>query len=859
MNYKKCERVLEKIDNAFREYGKNRVFLTGNNLNDIFLRDLRDGAYSLFENLKFYAENEKEFNWFLYVKEDKKVIYYQKKNGKLELTTKDEFIKQKMNEAGKKFLNKGKDLNLNSTKNSNINDEVDKKIDESLEDEQFYRILKEIIDEEKHKEKNVFIYIENFDWTASFYTTDADAKLINAIKGLEKLKKHLVIISLKQLKTLEERYFEEYDDKEVIKIGKPNMKEIENLLFRISWIELGRELPNLDYETLASQFCKSGNTLRECSRIFKGKLKEFKLNLTLDNFIFKTKIDENVSWKDVILDTKTKEIIYKNIDRFIKEENSTKKGMILTGPPGTGKTYIAKAIANEQKVYFMCPKLSDLKGQYVGQSAPKIKELFEEARLNEPTLIFLDEVDTLFPLRDSEDGDSYTKDITNEFLQQLDGVNTGTQKIYVLAATNRIESIDLAVKSRLGMPLEIGLPNEEERELHFKINLKKNLPKDFWKNLPLQYKNNLIDRSEGMSGRDIKDFSSILKNSLDKTELKDSKQIYMIHFNKAFKERKKFLINELQNKTGLLCISPEKIGEKELFGIEKLKTKIQDTVNQIKIIEREKRKDFQLELQNGILLYGPPGNGKSEIVEEVAKSQGMIFIKVESRDIIGYSNRDTLTNLDNIFSQSLQLSKVCEEDEGVMLFFDELDSLAGEGISSIIRGTLLGKLADKRGIRSNSSKLIFLGATNYYDQIDEAVKRKGRFDIHLELDNPQKETALKIIQSMLKKQKILINEDNTFEIIDIFYEIIKDLEVNKNIKGLRKVFENLEFDETDKNKLEKKITKMKENFLISSSYMKNMVTELKRFILKEENELKKGEFLKLTHKKLLEFKEEIEI
>lgn len=857
MNYKKCERVLGKIDNAFKEYGKNRIFLTGNNLNDIFLRDLKDGAYSLFENLKFYAEDKKELNWFLYIKEDKKVVYYQKINEKLQLSTKDEFLKQKMNEKGKNFLYKNKNLNLKD--NGNETEEVNKKIEENLEDEQFYRILKEIIDEEKHKEKNILMYIENFDWTANFYSTDADDKLINALKGLEKLKKHLVVISLKQTKTLEERYYEEYDDKEIIKIGKPNMKEIEILLFRISWMELGKDLPNLDYETLASQFCKSGNNLRECSRIFKGKLKEYGEELTLDNFIFKTKVDENVAWKDVILNEETKEKIYKNIDKFIKEENNTKKGMILTGPPGTGKTYIAKAIANEHKIYFMCPKLSDLKGQYVGQSAPKIKDLFEEARLNEPTLIFLDEVDTLFPLRDSEDGDSYTKDITNEFLQQLDGVNTGTQKVYVLAATNRIESIDLAVKSRLGMPLEIGLPNESERESHFKVNLKKSLPKDFWRNLSLECKNDLIERSESMSGRDIKDFSSILRNSLDKSEIKDSTQIYKIHFNKAFRERKKFLIAELQNKTGLICLSPEKISEKELFGVEKLKRKIEDTVNQIRIAERDKRKDYKLDLQNGILLFGPPGNGKSEIVEEVAKSQGMIFIKVESKDIVGYTNRDTLINLDNIFSQSLQLSKVCEENEGVMLFFDEFDSLAGEGISSVVRGTLLGKLADKKGVRSNKSKLIFLGATNYYEEIDEAVKRKGRFDIHLELDNPKKEIALKIIQSMLKKQKILVVEDNIEELLDIFYETIKTIEVDKKIKGLIKVFENLDFDEVEKNKLDRKIEKMKSNLLISSSYIKNMIIELKRFILKRDRELKKGDSLRLTYKKLLEFKEEIEI
>ena len=151
--------------------------------------------------------------------------------------------------------------------------------------------------------------------------------------------------------------------------------------------------------------------------------------------------------------------------RTFKDGESKERGILLYGPPGTGKTMIAKAMATEEKLYFLAPKLSELKGEYVGQSAPKVKELFEEARANEPTLIFLDEVDTLFPARDHGDGDSYTKDMVNEFLQQLDGVDTGEQRIIVLAATNREYMIDPAVKSRLGDAIKISLPEEKELSL----------------------------------------------------------------------------------------------------------------------------------------------------------------------------------------------------------------------------------------------------------------------------------------------------------------------------------------------------------------------------------------------------------
>lgn len=855
MSYNKCERVIDKIDKSFKEYGKNRIFLMGNNLNDIFLRNLKDGCYSLIENLKFYVKDSDKLNWFIYIKENKKVEYYEKKADKLILKKREDFIKQKIDKQANKFLNKAKS---NKTENnSEINNAVDESM-ENLENEEYSRILIEIIDKNMHTDKEVLVYVENLDWSAQFYENETDSKFINAIKNLEKLRKHLVVVSLKQVETLKNKYYEEYDDKELITIGKPNMQEIEIMLHRISWMKYGYSLKNLDYEGLASQFSKSDNNLRECSRIFKEKLEKFQEKLVLENFNFKNKVEENVKWKDIILCEETKNKIIDYMKAFKKEEKTNKKGLVFTGPPGTGKTYIAKAIANEEKVYFMCPKLSDLKGQFVGQSAPKIKALFEEARLNEPTLIFLDELDTLFPVRDSDDGDSYTKDITNEFLQQLDGVNTGTQKIFVLGATNRIESIDPAVKSRLGNPLEIPLPKDEEIIDHFKVNLKDILSKEFWNNLSPKFIENLKERSEGMSGRDIKDFSQNLKSIIKNSSLKDSNDIYTICFAVAFKGRRNFLIEDLKSKTGLVCLQPKDIAEKKLYGIDKLKEKIEDVVKQIRDQEREKREDFQLDLQNGILLYGPPGNGKSEVVEDIAKKLEMIFIKVESKDIIGYSNKDTLSNLDNIFSQSIQLSKVCDKNEGVILFFDEFDSLAGIDISSTIRGTLLGKLADKRGIRNNNSKLILVGATNFYDQIDDAVKRNGRFDLHLELDNPIKEVACKIINSLLRKENILILEENENDSIYEFYDIIKLKEVNKQIKKFEKMIDVFTLDNNlEKEKIEKRIEQIKEELTVSSSYIKNMIIELKRFIIKTKT-FEKGQPLKITKTNILEFKENIE-
>lgn len=789
MSYDKSERLLKRIDKSYKEYGKNRVFLVGKHIQDLFYKDIKTGALGVLNSLKNYVEETENFKWFIYINQ-KKVEFY-KKNGeeKLEKTKNEDFLIRKNNALANKFIKNNSELKKRTEKSEEKIEEV-----ENLENKIHIRVIESLLKETKREE--ALVYIEDFDWNAKFYDSEQDNEFIKKIIDLEALNKNLVIISMKKIGLLEEKFFQEYDDKEVLTIDAPSKNEIELILHRVSWKKEKQELKDLDYSMLAAQFSNSNYSLRECIKIFVEKINKYGGKLTIDNFEFKTKVEEKILWKDVILNKDLKDRLELEMKNFIEGKEDLKKGVILTGPPGTGKTHIAKAIANEGKVYFMCPKLSDLKGQYVGQSAPKIKALFEEARLNEPTLIFLDEVDTLFPLRDSDDGDSYTKDITNEFLQQLDGVDTGTQKIFILAATNRIESIDPAVKSRLGNPIEIDLPQEEERELLFKNNLKDVLSENFWKNLSTEYYKDLKIRSAEMSGRDIKNFCSIIKKILETKKEESSDNIYRDCFLITFRERKKMLIDKLKNTTGLRCLYPNDIQAKKLYGIDKIKNKISQIANQIKSENISKRKKFNLDIQNGVLLYGPPGNGKSEIVEEVARNENMILIKIESKDVIGYSMKETLSNLDTIFLQALQLSKVCDKNEGVIIFFDEFDALVGDEMTSALRGTILGKLADKRGIRNNETKLILIAATNFYNKIDEAVKRKGRFDTHLKLKNPTEDIALILIKEFLSQEKMYISSVDSEKLIKEFYE---------KIKGEQKD--------------------------ISSSYIKNEIIELKRFII----------------------------
>ena len=828
MSYNKCERLLANIDSSFREFGKNRVFLIGDNLRDIFLNDLKVGAWDILENLKLYAKETEEFKWFIYFKSNGQVDFYKKNNnGNLDPKQSKDFLATKVNKTASALLGAGK--KNNDSENQKEVDEKVKETTENVEDQLQKRILDVIFDPKKKSQ--VLLYIEDFDWLAKFYDAENDNTLIKKIIEMDKLKRHLIVISLKTMTLLEEKFSQKYDENDVIKIGAPSKKEIELLLHRISWKLLGESIPSLDYDTLSAQFSNANYSLRESSKILRKKIKEYGLELTIENFDFKEKVEEKVTWDDVVLDPETLARVKLEVEEFINGGEEKKKGTVLTGPPGTGKTFIAKAMATEGKVYFMCPKLSDLKGEYVGQSAPKIRDLFAEARANEPTLIFLDELDTLFPSRGSTaDGDSYTKDMTNEFLQQLDGVNTGTQKIYILAATNRIESIDSAVRSRLGMAIEIGLPGIQERRTLFERNLDPVLNSNFWKELSEINLQDLEKRSDGMSGRDIKNFCATLSKQIEKDD-KTADEIYRIYFNAAFAARKYEIIQTLENTTSLRCKMPSDIQSRKLFGIDNQVDKISRIMDRITAESRKKRSKYSSEMENGILLYGPPGNGKTELIEMVAKKKDMILIKVESKDFVGYTPKDTLSTIDDIFSKALHLSRMCDENEGVVLFFDEFDSLVGPNLSPAVRGTVLGKLADKKGVRAHDSKIIVAAATNFYWQLDDAVKRYGRFDCHVELKNPSVESAYEIINSLFKDRKIIIaGMADEKKVIERFYLIVKQDSLEKYLQNNQLTFmDSLTSDEAED--LKKRLEVIKENYTPSSSDLSVMISKLKNFIV----------------------------
>lgn len=853
--YIKCKRLMEDIQKSYLEYGKNRIFLIGDELKDLYLRDIRDGYFDLTESIKDYILHNDRFKWFISVSSSKeKISFYEKnknKNGNLV------FIESKYTDFNPPQHEDSLGLlDMEEKEDSNMEETPDVNLDNSR---QIFGVINVLLEGNHKLGEEICLFIEDLDWVATFYEDQKDNELIKKIKDLEKLKKHLVIISTKDKTLFEETYYEKLDDKEMIVVPKASTEEIEITLYRLTWKAIKKNLRNINMNDLALAFSNSKTSLREVIRIFNKKIKTYGQNLQIEHFEFKEKVKEKIYWKDIEINDRIKEDLITKIRTF-KDGESKEKGILLYGPPGTGKTMIAKAMATEEKLYFLAPKLSELKGEYVGQSAPKVKALFEEARANEPTLIFLDEVDTLFPARDHGDGDSYTKDMVNEFLQQLDGVDTGEQRIIVLAATNREYMIDPAVKSRLGDAIKISLPEEKEIVRMYNNNFKDEFEDNFITMLNQKNKDELIRKSTGMSGRDIKNICESIKKKSQyqdfKSENNENKRndYFKDILNIVFREKMNNIINNMRNNNGLEVFT-DISNINNLYGkdVDKIKKELKSYIKEItettkQRLEREAKK---IKKQNGILLYGPPGNGKTELVKNICKENNLIFVGANGKSFVGNTEKNTLEMIENIFDDAYRLSNICPDEQGVVLFFDEFDSLVGPAMSSTIRGTVLTKIADdksKSGIRHNASKILLMGATNFYDNIDEAVKRPGRFDGHFALRNPRKEDAKKIILETFNQEDIRVSNTG---VIDSFYEVIR-AEDSEDINMTNIVFEKLSSDryEIEDSEIQRMISFLsgskeereqaliffqnaKKKYLCSGSSIKTHIFKLKRFLYNE--------------------------
>ena len=437
------------------------------------------------------------------------------------------------------------------------------------------------------------------------------------------------------------------------------------------------------------------------------------------------------------------------------------KGVLLYGPPGTGKTLLAKAVAGETNAHFISLSGPEIMGKHYGESEERIREIFTQAEENAPSIIFIDEIDSIAPKRDEVSGE-LEKRIVSQLLTLMDGMKS-RGKVVVIAATNRPDSIDPALRrpGRFDREIEIGIPDNEGRFDILSIHTR---------GMPINKKVNLKQISKtthGFVGADLEALSKeaamrSLRRILPEIDLDEEKisseilqkiQITSDDFREALKEVSPSALREVQ--VQIPDVSWDDVG-----GLDELKEELKEAV-EWPIKYKDAYDYVDVESPKGILLHGPPGTGKTLIAKALAKMTESNFISIKGPELLSKWVGESEKGVREIFRKARQAAPC-------IIFLDEVDALvprrgSGGSNSHVTENVVSQILTEIDGLEELNNVLI-IGATNRLDIVDEALLRPGRFDRIIKVSNPDTK-GRKHIFEIHTKNKPLGNDVKISEIV----------------------------------------------------------------------------------------------
>ena len=431
-------------------------------------------------------------------------------------------------------------------------------------------------------------------------------------------------------------------------------------------------------------------------------------------------------------------------------------GILLYGPPGCGKTLLAKVLASESEANMFLINGPEIMNKYYGETEAKIREIFKEAKDNSPSIIFIDEIDAIAPKREDVYGD-VEKRVVAQLLALMDGL-TDRGNVIVLGATNRPEGVDPALRrpGRFDREFEISVPNEDGR-LEILLIHTRGMPVSDDVDLK-----NLASELHGYTGADIKSLCreaamKSINRHLPEIDLETEKisskvlqsmQIKLIDFYNAMHEVVPTAMREFY-------VERPKVWWKDVGGLDKIKKTLTDNLI-VAMKEPSKFTKMGVRPPRGALIYGPPGCGKTLLGRAVATETGANMILVKGPEILSKWIGESEKAVREIFRKA-KAAAPC------VVIFDELDSLAryktGEGgTSDNVLSQLLTEIEE--GI---SSRVVVIGITNRPDILDNSLLRTGRLDLVLYVEPPDEKGRLEIIKILTKKMP-LVNDVKLQEI-----------------------------------------------------------------------------------------------
>jgi len=444
------------------------------------------------------------------------------------------------------------------------------------------------------------------------------------------------------------------------------------------------------------------------------------------------------------------EIPMKHPEIFQKLGINPPKGVLLHGPPGTGKTLLAKAVANESDAHFILLNGPEIMSKFYGESEKKIRDLFEEAEKNAPSIIFIDEIDAIAPKREDVGGEVERR-VVSQLLTMMDGLQ-GRGKVIVVGATNRVNALDEALRrpGRFDREIEINVPDKEGRLAILKIH-SRGMPLSKDVNL-----NNLASMTHGFVGADLESLTkeaamNVLRKNLDKIKL-DEEAIPQEVLEKLIVKHEDFVdalkIVRPSAMREVLVETPN-VGWDDVGGLDKIKKDLKEAIEwPLKYPESFVR--MGIRPSRGILLYGPPGTGKTLLAKAVAKESEANFIQVKGPSLLSMWVGKSEEGVRKIFERARQVAPC-------IVFFDEIDSLAGkrgqEAGTRVTERVLNQILAEMDGLEDLKDVLV-IAATNRPDMLDPAILRPGRFDKILLVNAPEEKGREGILKIHMKKMPV---------------------------------------------------------------------------------------------------------
>ncbi|RLG50279.1 MAG: AAA family ATPase, partial [Thermoproteota archaeon] len=424
------------------------------------------------------------------------------------------------------------------------------------------------------------------------------------------------------------------------------------------------------------------------------------------------------------------------------------KGVLLYGPPGCGKTLLAKAVANESGANFISINGPEIMSKYYGESEKRLRMIFERAQREAPTIIFIDEIDSIAPNRNEVTGEVERR-VVSQLLSLMDGLEARGDVI-VIGATNRPEALDPALRrpGRFDREIEIGVPDKNGRKEILMIHTR---------NVPLAEDVNLEELAEITYGFVGADLAALVREAAMAALRRVLPQIDLESETIPLEILEQLIVKKSDFQEALKLIQPSAMREiyieipnvkwEDIGDLEQVKRELIDLIE----MPLKHPKTFErigIDPPKGILLYGPPGCGKTLLAKAIANESEANFISIKGPELLSKWVGESEKAVRKVFRKARQVAPA-------IIFIDEIDSLfprrgTGYADSGVTERVVSQMLTEMDGIQSLKD-VVVIGATNRPDLIDPALLRPGRLERLVYVPPPDKYGRLKILKVLTKK------------------------------------------------------------------------------------------------------------